>query len=154
MLVGDAPGPLEDASGSPYEGPSGRLLSRLLLDAGIDETKVYLTYAVKCKPPGNREPDPEEIRLCKPHLAREIETLQPKVIVTLGKFAAWTLTGVYGTLGDMVAQESYPLTYSEHEAKVVACYHPVYLLEVMQSDKVRARAIYQHYTEKLRRVLF
>ncbi|MBM3473689.1 MAG: uracil-DNA glycosylase [Armatimonadetes bacterium] len=91
MFVGEGPGQKEDEQGRPFVGPAGSLLSQLLLKAGLRRPEVYITNIVKCRPPGNREPLPEEVAACRDFLTRQIAALQPKVICTLGRPASQTL---------------------------------------------------------------
>ena len=85
LFVGEAPGFHEDQQGRPFVGPAGHLLDELLEGIGISRDKVYITNVIKCRPPGNRDPQPEEIEACRPYLERQIEILKPKLIVTLGR---------------------------------------------------------------------
>ena len=95
MLVGEAPGRDEDLVGEPFVGRSGQLLDRLLAEElGFDRTGCYIANVVKCRPPGNRDPDPLEVATCRHFLESQIELVAPKVIVTLGNFASRTLLGV------------------------------------------------------------
>ena len=91
MCIGEAPGAREDETGEPFVGPAGRLLDELLAAAGLGRESVYIANVVKCRPPGNRDPQPEEIAACRAFLDRQIALVDPKVIVTLGRFsmAAW-----------------------------------------------------------------
>ena len=91
MCIGEAPGAREDEVGQPFVGPAGRLLDELLVAAGLSRERVYIANVVKCRPPGNRDPQPEEIAACRAFLDRQIALVDPKVIVTLGRFsmAAW-----------------------------------------------------------------
>ena len=91
MCIGEAPGAREDATGEPFVGPAGRLLDELLASAGLSREQVYIANIVKCRPPGNRDPQPEEVAACRGYLERQIALVDPKVIVTLGRFsmAAW-----------------------------------------------------------------
>jgi len=91
MFVGEGPGAEEDRQGRPFVGASGKLLARLLSGIGIDREDVFITSLVKCRPPGNREPRPEEIAACHPYLARQMEIIGPRVICPLGRFAAQSL---------------------------------------------------------------
>jgi uracil-DNA glycosylase family 4 len=91
MLVGEAPGFHEDRQGLPFVGPSGQLLNRLLEDIGLRRQDVYVSNVVKSRPPGNRDPQPDEIAACRPWLDAQIRLVDPKVVVTLGNFAAKTL---------------------------------------------------------------
>src|SRR4051794_26747741 len=87
MFVGEAPGAREDEQGLPFVGRAGQLLDELLADVGLKRSDTFVTNVLKCRPPGNRDPLPDEIELCKPHLYRQIEPIDPKVICALGTFA-------------------------------------------------------------------
>jgi len=88
MVVGEGPGRDEDLQGRPFVGRSGRLLDRLLVEeAGLARQQVYIANVVKCRPPGNRDPRPEEIAACRPYLDQQLELIGPRVVVTLGNFA-------------------------------------------------------------------
>ena len=93
MFVGEAPGANEDKQGLPFVGRAGQLLSGLLQEIGIERSDVFITNVICCRPPGNRDPLPEEIEACKPYLYKKIELIEPKVICTLGNFATKLLTG-------------------------------------------------------------
>ena len=87
MFIGEGPGYHEDKQGEPFVGPAGQLLTRLLGEIGLRREDVYIANTVKCRPPGNRDPLPDEIESCRPYLEGQIENIQPRVIVTLGNFA-------------------------------------------------------------------
>jgi DNA polymerase len=87
MLIGEAPGMNEDRTGEPFVGASGRFLSELLSAAGLEREDVFITNVVKCRPPGNRDPLPDEIEACRQYLDRQIDVINPKVIVTLGRYS-------------------------------------------------------------------
>jgi DNA polymerase len=93
MFVGEAPGANEDKQGLPFVGRAGMLLNQLLEEIGIQRSDVFITNVICCRPPGNRDPLPEEIDACKPYLYKKIELIEPKVICTLGNFATKLLTG-------------------------------------------------------------
>ena len=93
MFVGEAPGANEDRQGRPFVGAAGKHLDRLLAEIGLEREEVFIANVLKCRPPGNRDPRPEEIEECSPHLLRQIELIEPKVICTLGNFATKLLTG-------------------------------------------------------------
>jgi DNA polymerase len=93
MFVGEAPGFHEDQQGVPFVGQAGKLLERLLGEIGLQRSDVWITNVLKCRPPGNRDPLPDEIAACEPHLFRQIELIQPKLVATLGNFATKLLTG-------------------------------------------------------------
>ena len=93
MFVGEAPGFHEDRQGKPFVGRAGKLLDKLLEEIGLEREDAFVANVLKCKPPGNRDPLPEEIEECEPHLMRQIELIEPRVICTLGNFATKLLTG-------------------------------------------------------------
>ena len=93
MFVGEAPGASEDQQGLPFVGRAGKLLDQLLEEVGLQRGDVFITNVICCRPPGNRDPLPEEIEACKPYLYRKIELIEPEVICTLGNFATKLLTG-------------------------------------------------------------
>jgi uracil-DNA glycosylase family 4 len=92
MFVGEAPGMNEDQQGLPFVGRAGKLLDQLLEEVGLQRSDVFITNVLLCRPPGNRDPQPDEIETCKPYLHRKIELIEPKVICTLGNFATKLLT--------------------------------------------------------------
>jgi DNA polymerase len=87
VLIGEAPGATEDRCGEPFVGAAGRLLTELLGGAGLDRSRVFITNAVKCRPPHNRDPRPEEVAACAPFLEAQLEVINPQVVVTLGRHA-------------------------------------------------------------------
>src|SRR4051812_34041882 len=93
MFVGEAPGFHEDKNGVPFVGAAGKLLSKLLDGIGLSRDDVYICNTVKCRPPGNRNPMPEELEACETHLFRQIEIIQPRLVATLGNFATKLLSG-------------------------------------------------------------
>ncbi len=93
MFVGEAPGFHEDQSGIPFVGQAGKLLEKLLRGIGLTRTDVYIANVIKCRPPGNRDPHPEEIEACESHLFRQIELIRPTLVATLGNFATKLLSG-------------------------------------------------------------
>ena len=93
MFVGEAPGFHEDKDGVPFVGAAGKLLSKLLDGIGLSRDDVYICNTVKCRPPGNRNPLPEELQACETHLFRQIEIIQPRIVATLGNFATKLLSG-------------------------------------------------------------
>ena len=123
MFVGEAPGADEDQSGLPFVGAAGQLLTKIIEAMGLSREEVYICNIIKCRPPGNRDPQPEEIAQCEPYLKRQIDLVQPRVLCTLGRFAAQTLLRSDQTMGR--------LRQSEHcyeGIPVVATYHPAALL--------------------------
>ncbi len=93
MFVGEAPGFHEDKQGLPFVGQAGKLLDKLLAQIGMQRSDVFVANVVKCRPPGNRDPQPDEIEACESHLFRQIELIEPKVVATLGNFATKLLSG-------------------------------------------------------------
>lgn len=123
VVVGEAPGAEEDRTGRPFVGPAGRLLDRLLLSAGFPRERVYICNVLKCRPPGNRDPQPDEIAACAPYLERQIELIAPRALLALGSFAARTLLGETHTIGTLRGR-----VHGRRGVPVVATYHPAYLL--------------------------
>lgn len=123
MFVGEAPGADEDREGEPFVGRAGRLLDEMILAMGLEREEVYITNIVKSRPPKNRDPRVDEIEACWPYLERQIELVDPKIMVTLGKPASNTLLGRNSAMGDMRGN-----WYSYEGIPVLATYHPAYLL--------------------------
>ena len=127
MLIGEAPGRDEDLQGKPFVGRAGQLLDRMLASIGLSENDIYITNTVYWRPPGNRTPTPEEIEACAPFLARQIELLNPKLLVLLGGAAAKTLLGVQeGIMRLRGKWLSYACATGDIPA--MATLHPAYLL--------------------------
>ncbi len=133
LIVGEGPGAEEDARGEPFVGPAGKLLDNMLGAIGLKRgANVYIANVVKCRPPGNRTPSPEEADACAPFLDRQIELLQPRLIIALGKAAAHRLLGNDGTLASMRAT-----VHRYRGIPLVVTYHPAYLLRNL-ADKSKA----------------
>ena len=144
MFVGEGPGAEEDKQGLPFVGRSGKLLDRLMAEEmGLTRDLCYIANVVKCRPPNNRDPKPEEVAACRPWLERQIQLIAPKVIVTLGNFSSKLLldtkTGITKLRG-----QSYPMNGTD--AVIIPTYHPAAVLRgsglqeaQMRSDLVRAR---------------
>lgn len=127
MLVGEAPGREEDLDGRPFVGRSGKLLDRMLAAIGLDRSSVYIVNVVPWRPPGNRTPSPQETEICRPFLTRQIELVDPAVLVALGGPAAKALTGASdGILKLRGKWQTYPL--GGREVPCLATLHPAYLL--------------------------
>jgi len=128
MLIGEAPGADEDRQGLPFVGRAGQLLDRMLAAIGLDRQKVYITNIVNWRPPGNREPSPEEAAICLPFLHRHIELANPRLLVLLGAVPVRHLTGLQGILRHRGRWESYRCQTSGREVPVMLTLHPAYLL--------------------------
>ncbi len=133
MLVGEAPGENEDLQGEPFVGQAGKLLDNMLGALGLARDRnVFIANVLKCRPPGNRNPEPEEVAHCEPFLRRQIALIRPKVIVVLGRFAAQSLLRSTTPIGKLRG------TVHQYEGiPVVVTYHPAYLLRTL-TDKARA----------------
>ena len=123
MFVGEAPGADEDQQGEPFVGRAGQLLNNMIVAMGLKREQVYIANVIKCRPPGNRTPLPEECAICSPFLTRQIEVIAPKVIVTLGAVAAKTLLGVSESMGALRGR-----WYQFRGIALAVTYHPAYLL--------------------------
>jgi DNA polymerase len=123
MLVGEAPGATEDQTGRPFVGQAGQLLNGILEAIGLKREDVYITNVVKCRPPQNRKPLPDEIAACIPYLYRQIALIKPKVIVALGGTAAEAMLGVKKSLGDLRGK-----VHRFGGIPLVVTYHPAALL--------------------------
>jgi DNA polymerase len=130
MLIGEGPGYDEDVQGRPFVGKAGQLLTKILQSINLPREKVYIANIIKCRPPQNRNPEPDEIQSCSPFLMKQIEAIQPKIICALGTFSAQTLlktetkiTALRGKLFDLEG------------IKVIPTYHPAFLLR--NPDKKR-----------------
>lgn len=138
LVVGEAPGEQEDRQGHPFVGRSGQLLDAMLAAVGMSrDTDVFITNVIKCRPPGNRNPKPEEIASCSPYLMRQIALLKPERILVLGRFAAQTLLGTDATIGSLRGRVHTLKTDEGVEIPVIVSYHPAYLLR-SPSEKARA----------------
>jgi uracil-DNA glycosylase len=139
MFVGEAPGFHEDQQGVPFVGQAGKLLDRLLGGIGLARDDVFVANVLKCRPPGNRDPQPDEIEQCEPHLFRQIELVRPKVVATLGNFATKLLSGkptgitrVHGIEQETTLGGSRVLLYPIYHP-AAALYTPA-MLNVLEED--------------------
>jgi uracil-DNA glycosylase len=119
LFIGEAPGFHEDKEGIPFVGAAGQLLDTLMADVGLDRTKVAIVNVIKCRPPGNRDPLPEEIESCRPYLEAQLAFMRPKVIVTLGNFATRFITGLQIGITRARGQR-----FSYNDAVVIPTFHP------------------------------
>ena len=142
MFVGEAPGFHEDKQGVPFVGQAGKLLDGLLAGVQLRREDVYIANVLKCRPPGNRDPQPDEIEACEPHLFRQIELIEPKVIATLGNFATKLLSGRPLGITRVHGQEQ-ELTIAGRSVLLYPIYHPAAalytpaMLKVLESDFAR-----------------
>jgi uracil-DNA glycosylase len=142
MFVGEAPGFHEDKQGVPFVGAAGKLLDQLLAEIGLTRGDVYVANVLKCRPPGNRDPLPEEIEACESHLWRQIELIQPRVVATLGNFATKLLSGRPTGITRVHGQEQ-ETTLGGRRVLLYPIYHPAAalytprMLEVLRSDFAR-----------------
>ena len=131
VFVGEAPGEEEDKQGIPFVGPAGQLLTKMIEAMKLSRDTVYICNVVKCRPPANRNPEPDEIQSCEPFLRAQLRVIKPKVIVALGKFAAQTLlrddTAITRMRGQWREYEGIPL---------MPTFHPAYLLRVPTEKKL------------------
>ena len=140
MIVGEAPGEQEDLKGEPFVGAAGRLLDRML--AALDltrasappERQVFIANTLKCRPPGNRNPQPDELGRCQPYLLRQVELVQPRIILAMGRYAVQSLLDSSEPIGRLRGR-----VHSWRGRPLVVTYHPAYLLRT-PADKARAWA--------------
>ncbi|MGZ4400873.1 MAG: uracil-DNA glycosylase [Gaiellaceae bacterium] len=123
MFVGEAPGFHEDQQGLPFVGAAGKLLERLLADIGLSRGDFYIANVLKCRPPGNRDPMPDEIEACREHLFRQIELIRPRVVATLGNFATKLLSGSQVGITRVHGHEQ-QVTLGRQSVLLYPLYHP------------------------------
>jgi len=144
MFVGEAPGEGEDRQGEPFVGRAGQLLTKIIEAIGLHREQVYIANVIKCRPPGNRNPEPDEVASCEPFLFRQIETIGPRVIVPLGKFAAQCLLKTAEPITRLRGR-----VYEYRGASLIPTFHPAYLLRNPSAkrdvweDMKKVRAILQ-----------
>jgi len=123
MFVGEAPGADEDIQGIPFVGRAGQLLTKIIEAIGMKREEVYIANVIKCRPPGNRNPEPDEVDTCEPFLFQQIDLIKPKVLVALGKFAAQTLLRTLDPISRLRGR-----VYDYRGAKLIPTFHPAYVL--------------------------
>jgi uracil-DNA glycosylase family 4 len=139
MFVGEAPGFHEDKQGFPFVGQAGKLLDQLLAGIGLQRSDVYIANVIKCRPPGNRDPMPDEIEQCESYLFRQLELIQPTLVATLGNFATKLLSGKQFGITRVHGQEQ-PVTLGGQRVLLFPLYHPAAalytprMLEVLKED--------------------
>lgn len=149
MVVGEAPGAEEDRQGVPFVGRAGRLLDLLLASCGQPREGVYICNVLKCRPPANRDPRPEEVEACSPFLRAQIERVRPRVVLACGSFAARTLLGVQEPVGKLRGRVHTLALAGGGDVPLVVTYHPAALLRnpgwvrAAWDDLQRARSLLQ-----------
>jgi DNA polymerase len=144
MLVGEAPGAEEDARGEPFVGQAGRLLDNMLASAGLSrggatpEATVYIANVLKCRPPGNRNPESGEVQQCEPFLKRQIELVNPRIVLVMGRFATQSLLGTDASIASLRGKV-HRIEVAGRGVPVVVTYHPAYLLRNL-ADKAKSWA--------------
>jgi uracil-DNA glycosylase family 4 len=149
IFVGEAPGFHEDKQGVPFVGAAGQLLSKLLAGIGLDRDDVYIANVLKCRPPGNRDPLPEEIAACESHLFRQLELIRPKLVATLGNFATKLLTGRPEGITKVHGREQV-VTLGGQSVTLYPIFHPAAalytprMMQVLEEDFARIPALIGH----------
>jgi uracil-DNA glycosylase len=133
MLIGEAPGENEDRQGEPFVGQAGKLLDNMLRSLTLARGEnVYIANVIKCRPPGNRNPEPDEVARCEPYLQRQVALVKPKIIVAMGRFAAQSLLKTESSIASLRGR-----VHEYEGVPVIVTYHPAYLLRSLQ-DKSKA----------------
>ncbi len=136
LFVGEAPGAEEDARGEPFVGQAGKLLDNMLASIGLARGQtVYIANVLKCRPPGNRNPSSEEVAQCRNYLMRQIELLEPRMIVALGRFAAQTLTDSDSSVGKLRGRV-HRLEHGARNYPLIVTFHPSYLLRTPEDKRL------------------
>lgn len=135
MFIGEAPGRDEDEQGEPFVGRAGQLLTDIIKAMKLSREQVYIANVIKCRPPENRNPEPDELDACRPFIRRQVELIQPKVIVTLGKFGLQSLTGKAYGISSVRGQWLEYVDSSGRGIKLMPTYHPAYLLRTPAAKK-------------------
>ncbi len=127
VFVGEAPGYNEDMQGKPFVGAAGRVFGELLASAGLKRSEVFVTNILKCRPPGNRNPQPDEIRACTPYLDRQLKAISPVMVCTLGNFATAYILTKFGLKPEAIGKihgQVLNVDTLEYHLKIVPMYHP------------------------------
>lgn len=130
LFIGEAPGEEEDLQGKPFVGKAGELLTKMIEAMGLSREEVYITNVVKCRPPGNRNPEEDEIRTCHPFLYEQIRIISPEIICTLGSIASKTLLSTKSRITELRGQ-----LYEHEGLRIVPTFHPAYLLRNPQAKR-------------------
>ena len=148
MFVGEGPGEQEDLRGEPFVGRAGKLLTRLIEGIDLTRSEVYIANVVKCRPPGNRDPQPDEIDACAPWLDRQLDLVRPRVIVTLGNFATKLLLETKEGITKLRGQR-FPFTRAGHTAVLIPTLHPSAVLRSGGRALAESRADFVHVKRAL-----
>lgn len=132
LVVGEAPGFEEDRQGKPFVGRAGQLLTKMLRAIDLEREEVFIANILKCRPPDNRDPQPQEIGHCLSYLRHQIELIEPKIILAMGRIAAQSLLDTSTAIGRLRGTEQY---YADTRIPVVVTYHPAYLLRSPQQKR-------------------
>ena len=132
LIIGEAPGADEDRLGEPFVGRAGQLLTSMLRAMGLAREEVFIANILKCRPPNNRDPQADEVNHCSSYLRQQIELIQPRIILVVGRIAAQSLLNTNTPIGKMRGQQ---YMYQDTEIPVVATYHPAYLLRSPQQKR-------------------
>ena len=132
LIIGEAPGAQEDEQGKPFVGNAGQLLTKMLQAIGLSRDEVYIANIVKCRPPDNRDPVPEEVATCTPYLIQQIEMIKPKIILALGRVAAHFLLANDAPMSEL---RNNIFHYGATRIPVIVTYHPAYLLRAPQEKR-------------------
>lgn len=147
VFIGEAPGKDEDLQGLPFVGRAGKKLNEMLSQAGFKREEVFILNIIKCRPPENRNPDPIEIQKCNYYLMNQLEIITPKIIITLGAFAAKTLLGSEETIGNLRSINPHfyypPYKNSNSAIQLIATYHPAYILRNPVAQETTVKDITQ-----------
>ncbi len=133
MLIGEAPGATEDEKGEPFVGQAGQLLDKMMAAIGLSRQDIFIANILKCRPPNNRDPQPSEVVKCMPYLLQQIEWIQPKLILALGRIAAQNLLQVSTSLGRLRGQTFH---FGPSKTPLMVTYHPAYLLRTPSDKKL------------------
>lgn len=135
ILIGEAPGYWEDLKGKPFVGPAGRLLNEILRKVGLQRESIYITNVVKCRPPENRDPRPEEVNACSPYLDMQLDLIRPKIIVSLGRHSTAYILSKAGitfrSIGE-VQGKMFEVKFWETKTYIIPSYHPAAALYNMR----------------------
>ncbi len=145
MVIGEAPGSQEDQQGEPFVGRAGQLLNAMLESIGFDRSSVYIANILKCRPPENRDPQPNEVNLCTPFLIKQIALIQPILLLAVGRIAAHFLLNTKTALGQLRGKVH---SYGPLHTPLIITYHPAYLL---RSPKEKSKAF--HDLQQVQRLL-